>query len=111
MIKTIKLKDVAHVEASISILQMEIENARKEGVSLLKLVHGYGSHGSGGAILKAVREELLICKKRGQIKNFFNGDKWNLFDKETLKLLQKDKTVAGDEDLNKNNPGITVVVI
>ncbi len=64
MIKTINLKEVGHVEASVAILDMEIENAKKEGVSVIKILHGYGSHGQGGLILQATRKELLLLKKK-----------------------------------------------
>ena len=111
MIKTVNLKDVANAEASVAIVDMEIEQAKQDGVSVLKFVHGYGSHGKGGVILKATRDELLLLKRRGKIKNFFNGDKWNIFESDVVRILNKDKTIVGDEDLNKNNPGITIVEI
>lgn len=111
MIKTINLKDIANVEASIAVLEMELEEARRNGTTILKLMHGYGSHGFGGVILSAVRKELLLLKKRGKIKTFFNGDKWNIFETEVVEILSKDKSIVGDEDLNKNNPGITIVVV
>lgn len=111
MLKTINFKDVGHIESSLAILNMEIENSKKEGISILKLIHGYGSSGQGGFTLKAIRKELSYLKRQGKIKNYFNGDKWNLFENETLEILNKDKTIVMDEDLNKNNPGITIVVI
>ena len=111
MLKEVNLKEVGNVDASVAILDMEVEKAEKEGISVLKLLHGYGSHGKGGEILIAVRRELLLLKKKKLIRNYFNGDKWNLFDKDVIEILNEDKTIVGDCDLNKNNPGITIVVI
>lgn len=111
MMKVVNLKEIAHVDASIAIMEMEIENAKKDGTLLIKLIHGYGSHGQGGIILKSVREDLLYLKKRGIIKDYFNGDKWNLFEKKVINILSKDKSIVKDEDLNRNNPGITIVVV
>lgn len=111
MIKTINLKDVGQVESAIAILKMEIEQAKKETITILKCIHGYGSHGHGGVILKSIRKELSLLKRQNKIRDFFNGDKWNLFEKEVVEILSKDKTIVMDEDLNKNNPGITIVVI
>ena len=34
-----------------------------------------------------------------------------MFDPTTLEILQKDKTIYGDEDLNKANPGITIIYL
>lgn len=111
MIKTINLKDIANVEASIAVLEMEIELAKSEGITVLKLMHGYGSHGFGGVILSAVRKRLLLLKKQQKIKQYFNGDKWNIFEEDVVELLNKDKSIVGDVDLNRNNPGITIVVV
>lgn len=111
MLKEVNLKEVANVNASISILQMEVENSRREGVSVLKFIHGYGSGGRGGEILKELRKELLLLRKRGKIKDFFNGDKWNLFERVVVDALNRDKEIVGDNDLNTNNPGITIVIL
>lgn len=111
MIRVVNLKEVGHVEASVAILNMEIENAKSNGDHVLKFIHGYGSHGQGGLILKAVRTELSYLKKRKIVKDYFNGDKWNLFDDKVTKILNNDKTIVKDDDLNKNNPGITIVVV
>ena len=111
MLKEINLKEVGSVEASIAITRMEIDTAKLEGITVLKLLHGYGSHGSGGIILKEVRRELSYLKKQQKIKDFFNGEKWNIFDKEVIDLLNRDKSIVGDFDLNRRNPGITIVVL
>lgn len=111
MLKEIKLKEIGSVDASIKITDMEIEASSREGVTVLKLVHGYGSHGTGGIILKEIRRELSGLKRRGKIKDFFSGDKWNIFDREVIEILNRDKTIVGDPDLNRKNPGITIVVL
>lgn len=46
---------------------------------------------------------------QGFIIDFFGGDKWNLFDKDTQKILLLDKSIYNDEDMNKANPGITII--
>ena len=111
MLKEINLKEVGSVDSCIAITQMEIEKGKKEGVSVIKLIHGYGSHGQGGIILKEVRRELAIMKRQKKIRNYFNGDKWNLFENEVIEILNKDKTIVGDSDINRRNPGITIVII
>ncbi len=111
MLKEINLKDVGSVNASIAITKMEIDSASRDGVTVLKLLHGYGSHGYGGVILKEVRRELAYLKRLHKIKDFFNGDKWNIFNEEIIEILNKDKSIVGDCDLNRRNPGITIVVI
>lgn len=110
--RTVNFKELRiSVEDCEAILDIEIENAKKEGLNALKILHGYGSHGVGGVLLTKTRRVLQDFKRKKKIKDFFNGDKWNLFDKSTLQILQDDKYLDLDEDLNKNNPGITIVVL
>lgn len=111
MLKEINLKEVGSVNDSIAITLMEIERAKIEGVTVIKLMHGYGSHGSGGIILKEIRKELSILKRQRKIRDFFNGEKWNIFDNEVVEILNRDKTISGDSDLNHRNPGITIIVL
>lgn len=112
MLKFVNLKEGSpSVEYALAITEIEIENAKAEGASALKLLHGYGSHGRGGKIFVEIRKRLGVLKKQGKIQDYFGGDDWNLFNEKTLNLLNRDKTIAGDEDLNRKNAGITIVVL
>ena len=110
IMRTINLESGEYsVEQAVAILEIEIESAKKEGLVAIKVVHGYGSHGKGGAILLALRPKLLSWKRGKFIQNYFFGDKWNLFDKDAQKILTKDKSICGDVDFYTNNPGITII--
>ena len=112
MLKFINLKEGSpSVDYALAVTTIEIDNAKKEGTRCIKVLHGYGSHGKGGAILVELRRLLQTLKKQGKITDFFGGDEWNLFSQRALAVLQSDKTIAGDEDLNKSNPGITIIFI
>lgn len=112
MLKLIDLKkENCSVDYALAVVEIEIECALREGTTAIKVLHGYGSHGRGGAILVELRKQLLIWKKSKFIKDYFGGDKWDMFDKTTMEILQKDKTIFGDEDLNKANPGITIIYV
>ena len=109
--RTFNLKEAgASKEDSVILLEMFIDESKFVGESVIKVLHGYGSHGKGGVLFSAVRERLSFLKRQGKIKDFFGGGKWNLLDKETIDALLKDKSVV-DEDLNKSNPGITIVIL
>jgi len=99
------------VDHALKMIEIEIESAKKEGQVAIKVVHGYGSHGVGGAILLALRPCLVKWKRSGFISNYFFGDKWNLFDSDTQRILQKDKSIFGDRDFYTSNPGITIIEI
>ena len=110
--KLINLKEEGcSVDYALAIVEIEIENTKREGGCAIKVLHGYGSHGRGGAILVALRSQLGQWKKNKFIKDYFGGDKWNMFDKTTFEILQNDKTIYADEDLNKANPGITIIYV
>lgn len=112
MLRLIDLKDdVYSVEYALAIVEIEIEGAKKEGLTAIKVLHGYGSHGVGGAIMLALRRQLALWKKSGFVKNYFGGDKWDMFDKDSQKILMQDKTIVGDGDLGIANPGITIIQI
>jgi len=112
MLKFIDLKDsIYSVEYALAIIEIEIESAKREDITAIKVLHGYGSHGKGGAIMIALRRQLRLWKKSGFVKNYFGGDKWDLFDKDSQDILMKDKSIVGDCDLGHNNPGITIIQV
>lgn len=112
MLKTINLKEFSPtVDYALATVEIEIENSKSQGVTILKVLHGYGSHGKGGSILIELRRLLERMKKQGQIYDYFGGDIWNLFNERALFALNRDKSIAKDEDLNKSNPGITIIVL
>lgn len=104
-------KENCTVDYALTIVEIEVESAKREGLTAIKILHGYGSHGKGGAILLSLRHLLNQWKKNGFIKDFFGGDRWNMFDKVSMEILLKDKSIYGDDDLNKANPGITIIYI
>lgn len=112
MLKFVNLKeDNYNVEYALAIIEIEIESAKREGCVCIKVLHGYGSHGKGGVIGKALRHQLELWKRSGFIVDYFGGDKWNMFDKTTQKILLLDKSIYNDEDMGKANPGITFIQV
>lgn len=110
MLRLVNLKEsVYSVDYAIKTIEIEIEQAKREGIVALKILHGYGSHGKGGAIMKELRKILPMWKKQGYIVNYFGGDKWSLFDEDSKVILNKDKTIFGDCDIDHGNPGITII--
>ena len=110
--KTIDLKEFKPtVELALYEVEKEIELAKASNVFAIKVVHGYGSHGVGGTIFSALRQKLKNLKKQGKIYDFLNGEDWNIFNPKAKLVLEKCDMASLDSDLNKNNPGITVILI
>jgi len=87
----------------------EIRNAKREGVRVLKIIHGYGSSGKGGKLCVGLRKSFALRKKEGVIKNFIAGEDLSIFEAATLELLEAVPEFRGDCDLNATNEGVTVL--
>lgn len=111
MIRLVNLKEGYSTEQALAILEIEIESAKKEGLVAIKVLHGYGSHGKGGVIRKALIPTLASWKKSKFIVEYFGGDHWNLFDPLAQKILLKDKSIYNDCDISNANPGITIIQV
>lgn len=92
-------------------LQEEIVIARRQGVKALKIIHGYGSSGEGGALRAALRRTLSQRKREGRIKAFVAGEKFTIFEEEARTLLDGCPELSRDSDLNRSNAGITLVLL
>lgn len=111
-IKTVNLKsDMPPVQEALQRLDRELALARQQGLRLLKLIHGYGSTGSGGDIRIAVQARLQELIRNSQIRGCIYGENWSKSDETTWKLLQSQPALKADEYLGRRNQGITVVLL
>ena len=99
------------VHEALSHLDQELTTARRAGRKILKLVHGYGSTGTGGDIRIAVQLRLVGMADSGQIRACIFGENWSKSDEQTWKLIQARPELKQDSDLGRRNLGITVVVL
>ena len=89
----------------------ELELARRNGVRVLKFIHGYGSSGKGGKLRSAVRRGLEGLRVAGKVGKVVSGEMWSIFDADTRALLDRYPTLRRDPDLEQANPGITLVEV
>jgi hypothetical protein len=92
-------------------LSTELERARRDGVSLLKIIHGYGSSGEGGVIRESVQAELVRLACDGQIRAFISGEDWRISNEPTWALLSKHRELKRDRDLGRGNRGMSLVLL
>lgn len=92
-------------------LEREIAQARKDGLTLLKFIHGYGSTGAGGDIRIAVQARLREMAKEGAIRDCVFGEEWAKSSEGVWRLVQERPELKGDADLGRRNLGITVVLL
>jgi hypothetical protein len=87
----------------------EIKRAKREGARVLKVIHGYGSSGKGGALCIGLRKSFGLRKKEGVIKDFIAGEGFSIFEEKVLALLEAVPELRGDLDLNAINEGVTIL--
>lgn len=92
-------------------LAAELDKARTIRAAAIKVIHGYGSSGAGGALREALRRSLAKRKKEGRIRAFIAGEKWDLFDPVAREALDACPELARDNDLNRYNEGVTIVLL
>jgi len=105
-----------NVEASLPTLDEarrqvieEIKRARRESAGVLKVIHGYGSSGKGGALCVGLRKSFRLRRKEGVIRDFIPGEDFSIFNDRVLALLEAVPEMRGDPDLNATNEGITIL--
>jgi hypothetical protein len=105
-----------NVEAGLPILDearrlviAEIKQAKREGVKVLKVIHGYGSSGKGGALCVGLRKSFGLRKKEGVIKDFVAGEAFSIVNPTVLAMLEAVPELRGDPDLSATNEGVTIL--
>jgi len=110
--KTINLEEGRPAAASASSrLLDQLRMARAQGLTAVKVVHGYGSHGVGGGLRVAIQGTLARMAQSGDIAAFIAGEDWRVSDEMSWRLIQKHRELKQDRDLGKGNKGISIVVL
>ncbi len=99
------------VEEARRTLLAEVKQAKGSGLKALKVIHGYGSTGKGGALRAGLRTSLLRRKKEGLVTRVIFGEKWSVFEEDARYAIEKCPELKGDRDLNRSNEGITIAVL
>ena len=110
--KTVNL-ELGHppLEVALKKLNDAIEDAAKNDVVMLTLIHGYGSSGKGGRIRLECRKKLDFMKSKSQIHDYIAGEDFSRKVGPVKMLLQRYPELSGDSNFNRGNRGITLVVM
>jgi hypothetical protein len=111
-LKVVNLEqDMPTVPLALSLLNDALRMARAEGYAAVKIIHGYGSSGKGGAIRTAAQAELTQRARAGELRAFIAGEEWRISDERSWALLQSCPELKQDTDLGRGNKGISIVVL
>lgn len=103
--------DMATVDVARNRLLQQLQFSKMHGEKAVKIIHGYGSSGKGGAI-KADVQKVLEQKKRAKIiKGYVKGEDFSPFSEECRRLTAILPELKRDRDYSQGNDGITIVVL
>jgi hypothetical protein len=109
--RTVNLeRGMPFVEPAMQHLQAVLRESREMEIQALTLIHGYGSSGKGGAIRRECRKTLDYMCSRGELNSYIPGEDFNRRSGPVKDLLNRYPQLAANKNLNKNNPGITVII-
>lgn len=92
-------------------LNLQISTLKRVGVDCVKVIHGYGSTGKGGAIRDGSRDHLRKLLSEGKIKHFCAGENFGPFQEAGRKTVELKPQLRCDPDWARNNDGITIVIL
>ena len=112
MVRVVNIKEnMPPKDYAVYLLDVAISDSKKMGEKALIVVHGYGSHGKGGEIKKAVVDYLTTAKKNKLITTFVKGDLWGELNPDKQLICSVCPELIINNQLNDFNSGVTVVLL
>lgn len=109
---TIDIKSEGQTVAeAIAQFLVEVDSYKHGGYKVMKVIHGYGSHGVGGAIRIAFLKKCEELKRRHIIEDYVCCDSWtpkNIVRKIAINYCPD---LLADGDLFMLNPGCSIVIL
>ena len=99
------------VPQALAGLDSELRACRSQGVTVLKLIHGYGSTGVGGDLRIAIQAQLRRMIDARAIQRCIFGENWRKADSASWELVKRFPELKKDADFGRCNRGITIVVL
>ncbi len=97
------------VAQALAHLDIKIAEFRQQGVALIKVIHGWGSSGSGGRIKAALPAHLAHLRRRRIIRGFVAGDQFAVSTRQGARLISKFPALKESISSTRKNPGITFI--
>lgn len=98
------------VTVARGLLSQAVRTARAVGTKNLKIIHGYGSSGKGGAIKRETVRFLRQKREEGTIRDFIPGEDFSPFCEKTRLAVARCPELSRDSDYSRGNDGITIVL-
>ncbi len=109
-IRTINLKSNRPTAAEgIQQLEREISSAQYQRIKIVRIIHGWGSSGTGGTLKTASHRALRSMQAKHLIKTFLSGDDYSEATQAGQALMRRHPALKNSLRTDRNNPGITFV--
>jgi len=92
------------VESELDAALAKVRNSSV--LRVIKVIHGYGSHGRGGSTKETVRNWAFQFRRR--FRAIVNGEDYDMFDDDTQEMRNECGQIA-DNDLGIGNAGMTLI--
>jgi hypothetical protein len=97
------------VAAAMKHLELSLQTCRARGVRVVRVVHGWGSTGHGGAIGVATRKQLRVWQGRGLVRAFVPGEDYSEFSAAGQDMFHRHPALKATFPADRLNRGITIV--
>ncbi|MCP3851522.1 MAG: RING-HC finger protein [Gammaproteobacteria bacterium] len=104
-------KGMPLVKDALERMHRELFISRKQGIKVITLIHGYGSTGKGGGIRDAVRQDLQFQFHKKKINDIVFGEDFSRKSGKGRYLIRRFPFLTTHRDINRANPGITLVIL
>jgi hypothetical protein len=109
-VPTINVKEgMPTVAAALQHLQNGLQTQRMVGARVVRVVHGWGSTGHGGAIGQAVRRQLAALHQHGGVRSVVPGEDYSELGDAARGLLERHPALRSALGTDRLNRGITIV--
>ena len=92
-------------------LVLEVRRCHGDGISVLKIIHGYGSGGRGGILRTGLRKVFAEYQRNGDILGYTIGEEFSIFHPVSLEMITAAPELRKDQDLERSNPGVSFLWI
>ncbi len=109
---TIDIKsNMQTVNEAIAQFLIEVESYKKGGYKVMKIIHGYGSHGVGGKIKDAFLKKCEQLKRQQKITEYACCS--NLSTNSSIRKMAINycPDLIADGEFNMLNPGCSIVIL
>ena len=113
IIKSINVESGLYAcDEALALVEQEIEVLRLDpNVKVLKVIHGYGSTGSGGVIKGTLPSLLNKLIKAGKIRDYVHNNNFGALNTKYKHYTKLYPSLILDSDLQNLNAGITLIFL